>query len=128
MSLLGGGIAGAFGEIFAPEFLDGVLIKSGWRDDEGGTVTREPQEFPVKVQIDRVTYAQRQAEGFNAQSVRVIILQRPNGAQIAATPADSDSVRVQHPGAEPRLWRLDMVEADAAASHWEARGTPTKVA
>lgn len=121
MSLLGGDMALAFAEIFGPQFLDGSLNVSGWSDNDKGEVTRAPAATPVKVQIDRVTLAMRQAEGFTARSVRLIILQRDDtGAQITA-PKDDDSVTVGD-----QTWRLDMIEADPAQSHWEARGAPTK--
>lgn len=123
MSLLGGDMALAFGEIFRPQFLDGQLSASGWSDNDKGEVSRAPTATPIKVQVDRVTLAMRQAEGFTARAVRLIILQRDNaGAQITA-PKDDDSVTVGD-----QTWRLDMIEADAARSHWEARGTPTKAA
>lgn len=114
-------IAGVFAEVIGPTMHSGQLVRSGWASDERGRTSRDPTGAPVLVQVDRLTWQQKQDGETTARDVRLIIMATgPDGAAVAPAPQDKDSVTVLG-----KTYRLGLVAQDPALSHWEARGTPT---
>lgn len=117
MTLLDGGIRAVFGAAFGAFYLPGQLVTAQTEPVYGpdGEITGYSGADPVpcKVQIDAVTYAMQQADGYADGDVRIIVL-----AAGLAAPITIDH-RIIARGQE---WLVASVEQDAAASHWVCRG------
>lgn len=117
MGLLDGGIEAIFGAAFSAFYLDGTLHRDGTDPiyDSEGNITGYAggADLPCKAQVDGVTYAMRQSEGYAEGDVRIIILS--SGLSVELT----TDFQVAISG---KRWMVASVERDAANSHWVCRG------
>lgn len=132
MASLHQSVAGLFGEVFGALYPDGMLHrKVRGAEDAGGSAlaafTGDAGEAPgdlVKVQLDSVTQAMREAEGYAEQDVRLIILSRYAGSGLP-DPVTGDHVTALTPGGT-RYSLEGPIIADAARSHWQVRARPVR--
>lgn len=117
MSLLGGGIASIFGNVFGSLYRDGLLHRDGTDpiyDGEGNIVGYTGGgDVACKAQVDAATYAMRQAEGYSEGDVRIIVLSAGLGVEVTT------DFQVSVGG---KRWMIGSVERDAANSHYVCRG------
>lgn len=103
-------------------YAEGVVISSsGATFDAGGSITQPGvvTERDCFVQVDEVTSAMRQAEGYAEGDVRLLVL--ASGLQAGLTP--DMRVRVTS-GPHAGLYSVRSAILDVAASHWDCRGRP----
>ena len=114
MSLLEGDLQDIFGAVFGSVYSDGTLNKVTRADNGkgGGAVSAVP--IAIKGQIDAVTEAMRQAPGYTADDVRLIVLQ--DG--VDESPTSDDTINLGG-----TKWSISNVVSDAAQTHWVMRGT-----
>lgn len=102
-------IATLVGEAVGGPYHDGLLLYDGEPvyDDGGSIITPGvPSQVAVRVQVDRVTEAMRQAEGFLERDVRLLILgpvsltTEPN-VSVSAGPFAGQSFTIQTVGRDP---------------------------
>jgi hypothetical protein len=119
MGLLSGGLEAIFGAALGGLYLDATLHRdtSGPIYDDEGSVTgfAGGAGIACKAQVDSVTYAMRQAEGFVEGDVRIIVLSAGLGVAI------STDMQITVSG---QRWQIASVDRDAGASHWICRGRP----
>lgn len=102
-------IATLVGEAVSGPYHDAVLLYAGTPvyDDGGSIITPGvPSEVAVRVQIDRVTEAMRQAEGFLERDVRLLILGPTSlttepDVSVSAGPFAGQSYTIQTAGRDP---------------------------
>lgn len=106
-SIMGRALAGIYG--------DGQLIRVAQVRQPGGVYLPVPQlPVAIKVQVDRCTEAMRQAEGYTAQDVRLLVLQEG----VPGPAPTSDDIIV----ARGERWKIYEVYEDPAQSYWGGRG------
>lgn len=106
-SIMGRALAGIYG--------DGQLIRVVQVRQPGGVYLPVPQPpVTIKVQVDRCTEAMRQAEGYTAQDVRLLVLQEG----VPGPAPTSDDIIV----ARGERWKIYEVYEDPAQSYWGGRG------
>lgn len=119
MALLNGGLEAIFGAALGGLYLDATLHRdtSAPIYDGEGNITGfgGGADIACKAQVDSVTYAMRQAEGFVEGDVRIIVLSA--GLGIALT----TDMQITVSG---KRWQIASADRDAAASHWICRGRP----
>lgn len=118
MSLLGGGIAALFGELFSPLYLPATLGKVVETYDGGGRLQRGRTEYPCRAQIDSATERMQATEGYTATDRAVYIL-----AATLGTSADTDcDITVTEGPYAGTLWRLaSPIDRDPGGAYWLAR-------
>ena len=87
--------------------------------DDGGSIVSPgtPLSLPCKVQVDRVTEAMRQAEGYRDKDVALLVL--------CATPAaelDTDATLNVTAGPNAGRWSVQSVDKDTMGTHYICRG------
>jgi hypothetical protein len=114
------GIANAFSHAFGGAYHDGVARWTGAPvfDDGGSIVTPgTPEEVACRVQVDSVTEAMRQSEGYRDQDMRLLVLsaglERDINTDCTVTVLDGP-----HAGA----WRVASVSRDPCGIYHEALG------
>lgn len=108
-----------FGRVFSSIYGDGQLIRvTKTRVPGGGFVNTEQEPVPIKVQVDRCTESMRQAEGYTADDVKLLVLQDgvPGGK-----PTSNDIIV-----ARGERWNIYEVYEDPAKSYWGGRGVKAK--
>lgn len=87
--------------------------------DDGGSITTPgtPIEITCSVQVDVVTEAMRQAEGFTDKDMRLLVL----AATLDGDMDTSATVEVLD-GPHAGSWSIDMADLDTMGSHWVCRG------
>lgn len=111
-------IATLVGEAVGGPFHDAVLLYAGEAvvDDGGSIITPgTPVEVACRVQVDRVTEAMRQAEGFLEKDVRLLIL----GPTSLTTEPD---VSVTDGPFAGQVYSIITVGRDPLGFGWECRG------
>lgn len=104
------------GQAFAAVFGAGELIRVVMERQPGGIyLPVEQPPVPIRVQVDTVTEAMRQAAGYSAEDVRLLILQH---GLTGPAPTTDDIVVAQ--GVR---WRLSGIGQDPARSYFEMRAT-----
>ena len=104
------------GAAFAPVLGSGQLIRVDKVRQPGGVeLPVEQMPVTISVQIDRCDEAMRQAPGYSAEDVKLIVLQ----AGITGREPNSDDVIV----ARAQRWKAKSVRTDPARSHWIIHGT-----
>jgi hypothetical protein len=108
------GIALRFSQVMGGPYVDGIVRDN--TDDEGGSIVSPGVvvERDCSVQVDSVTEAMRQAEGFTEKDVRLLI--------IALTGALNTDARVEVlTGPKAGVYRLLSASSDPVAIGWECR-------
>jgi len=120
MGLLDGDyLKNIMGAAFAPILGAGQLIRVDMVRRPGGTVRPvEASAVPISVQVDRADEAMRQAPGYTATDVKLIVLQ----AGIAGRAPNTNDVIV----AQGQRWKSMGVRSDPARTHWIIHGTREK--
>lgn len=113
-----------FGQVFSSIYANGQLIRVIKERQPGGSYrNKEEEPVGIKVQIDRCTESMRQAQGYTAEDVKLLILQ--DGVS-GAKPTSDDIIIA---GGE--RWKIYEVYEDPAKSYWGGRGvkqaTPNSV-
>lgn len=125
MSLLGGGVAALFGELFAPLYLPAHVYGTTETYGGNGKLRREQTDRPCRAQVDSCTERMVAAEGYTDTDRAIFIL-----ADTLEGGVDSDCEVVvdEGPYAGTR-WRLATpIDRDPAGAYWRARGTRVKAA
>ena len=120
MTLLGGGIAGAFAEIFGREYLPGLLHPMRETSGTGGRLTKETDgaDLPMAYQREAMSWAMRQADGFDQEDARFFVLRLP----LARAPTLADELT-----ADGRRWSIQgPIGQDPAGAYWDIRARPTE--
>lgn len=115
MGMLDGGGAALMSAVFSGIYLDGTLHRPTLTDDGMGGGTSTFADEGVKVQLEAVTEAMRQADGYTDQDVRILML-----ASGVARPDSDCEVTV---GAT-RYMIQPPVGTDPAQSYWDCRARP----
>lgn len=128
MNLLGGGAAALFGELFAGEYLPGTLRANADEYDNRGNLTRGGQAVDCRVQVDSVTEAMRQAEGYTATDQAVYVLAAPGGGLPAIDALDSNhEITVLAGPYAGQTYKVGApIDRDPAGAYWRCRGVQTK--
>ena len=99
-------------------YREATLHRSTTNDNGKGTITRELDPFPVRVQVDSFSQGQR-PEGYAEDDVRLLIL----SAGVRALPngrlQDDDLVTVAG-----QTFAIAGPTRDPLDTHWTARGRP----
>ncbi len=110
-------IAGLVSEAVGGPYAAGKLLYAGVavKDDGGDIVTPgTPSEIAIRVQVDRVTEAMRQEEGFLERDVRLLIL----GPDTLTTDPDVSVAEGPFAG---QSYSLQTVGRDPLGFGWECR-------
>lgn len=87
--------------------------------DDGGSIVSPgtPVSRPCKVQVDRVTEAMRQAEGYRDKDVALLVL-------CATLEGDLDTDATLNVTAGPNAgrWSVQSADKDTMGTHWLCRG------
>lgn len=109
-------IKNKFGRVFSAIYADGQLIRVTKERIEGGSfVNKEQPPVPIKLQKDKCSEAMRQANGYTAEDVKLLILQ----AGISGPVPNSDDIIIDNKG---ERWKIYEVYEDPANSYWGGRG------
>lgn len=104
-----------FGAALSPVYGDGQLIRVTMQRGSGGVMLpTEASPVSIKVQVDRCTEAMRQAPGYTADNVRLLILQ----SGISGAKPTSDDIIV----ARGERWKIYEIYEDPAKAYWGGRG------
>lgn len=114
MSLLNDDIKSLFGDVFGQIYGDGTLTRITVTNAGGGRNTTSTATIAVKVQVDVCTERMRGEDGYSADDVRLLILQKGIG-QVTA----NDTVFVNDRNA---TYKIASVIQDPAESYFECRG------
>lgn len=109
MSMLGGGIAGVFGSIMGGFYLDAVLHRSKFTDNNKGGGSQSFTDQDCKAQLDRVI--ERMVEGNIEKLQGILMLQVVDGVQLAE-PSTDDEITIKG------RWQIATIEIDPAGSYW----------
>lgn len=115
MGLLDGDLAALFSQTLSPFYLDATLHRSTITQDGQGGGTRTTVNEAVKAQLEAATEAMRQAQGFTAVDVRILVL-----AQGVERPTTDNQITV----AGVRYAILPPVGRDPAGAYWDLHGRP----
>ncbi len=110
------GISAAFGG----PYVDGLVIdQTGAVFDDGGSIATPgtATERPCQVQVDVVTEAMRQAEGYSEGDARFLIL----SASLNGALGTDASVQVLC-GPNAGWWLVSAIERDPMGVYWQGRG------
>lgn len=118
MSLLDGGIAELFGEIFGGEYLDANIIRSSKTKvpGSGGKLTSEPEVFTCKAQPDARNEGTNAAADITERTARFLVL--VNVGTFAAAGLTIDDKLQMLTGAYAGTWAISRIDTDPAASHY----------
>lgn len=87
--------------------------------DAGGSIVTpgEPIDFDCSVQVDAVTEAMRQADGFTEKDMRLLVL-----AATLGVPPDTGATIEVLAGPHAGSWMLASCDLDPCGVYWECRG------
>lgn len=87
--------------------------------DDGGSIVSpgEPISRPCKVQVDRVTEAMRQAEGYRDKDVALLVLCATLEGEL-----DTDATLNVTAGPNAGRWSVQSVDKDTMGTYWLCRG------
>ena len=87
--------------------------------DDGGSIVSPgtPLSLPCKVQVDRVTEAMRQAEGYRDKDVALLVLCATLAAEL-----DTDATLNVTAGPNAGRWSVQSVDKDTMGTHYICRG------
>lgn len=122
MSLLGGDMAAAFGEIFGGEFLPGQLLPyTLGQTPNTAALTETPGDpIPCSYQPERTTQRMREREGYTDKDRRYLVLQAGTGGAQLTTDWDV----VDQAGV---AWSVVAVNAiDPAGAYWDLHTRPSR--
>ena len=87
--------------------------------DDGGSIVfpGTPVSRPCKVQVDRVTEAMRQAEGYRDKDVALLVLCATLAAEL-----DTDATLNVTAGPNAGRWSVQSVDKDTMGVYWLCRG------
>lgn len=87
--------------------------------DDGGSIVSPgtPVEKACSVQVDSVTEAMREAEGYSDQDMRLLVLATTLDGEL-----DTDATVEVLAGPHIGSWQLATVSRDPAGISWECRG------
>jgi hypothetical protein len=119
VTLLGGGIAEAFGQVFGSLYLPGHLYRPTVARVSGGSLveTPDPEGVPIRYQVERVTQAMRQSEDYTDQDARFFILQAGVG-QLAKGHEFTDQGGAR--------WQVVRPDRDPAGAYWDVQARPAR--
>lgn len=115
-------IAVAFSNAGLGSYVDSFAEWPGQSDvDDGGSIVSpgEPISRPCKVQVDRVTEAMRQAEGYRDKDVALLVL-----CETLAGELDTDATVNVTAGPNAGRWSVQSADKDTMGTHWLCRGRP----
>lgn len=113
MGLLDGGVAAAFGSMFAGFYLDASLHRASITDDgAGGGSVGFADAQPVKAQLDQATQAMRDSPGYVDTDQRILVLAYGIDAITTDDEITVDGLR----------WSIASVTQDPAGACYELRG------
>lgn len=115
MGLLDGGGAALMASVFGGIYLDATLHRPTTTDDGMGGGSSTFADEPVKVQLEAVTEAMRQAEGYTDRDVRILML-------ASGVPRPNSDCEVTVSGTRYAI--QPPVGTDPAQSYWDMRGRP----
>lgn len=119
MSLLDGGMAEAFGEIFGGEYIAGQLLPVTLTKVSGGKLEETLGALlPCLYQPERTTQAMRESQGYTQLDTRFFVLQ----AGVTAGPL-KDWELIDKNGAR---WAVQSVDQDPARSYWDLHTRPSR--
>jgi len=120
MAVLFADVAQAFSEAGLGAFYDAKARWSGTPTmDDGGSIATpgDPIDWDCSVQVDSVTEAMRQAEGFTDKDVRLLVL-----AATLDVPLDTAATIEVLAGPHVGSWMLASCDRDPCGIYWECRG------
>lgn len=88
--------------------------------DDGGSIPEDagnPTFRDCTLQVDSVTEAMRQADGYAEGDVRVLILSATLSGSL-----DTDATVEVLDGPHTGMWLVSAIERDPAATYWQGRG------
>lgn len=87
--------------------------------DDGGSIVSPgtPVSRPCKVQVDRVTEAMRQAEGYRDKDVALLVLCATLEGEL-----DTDATLNVTDGPNAARWSVQSADKDTMGTHWLCRG------
>lgn len=87
--------------------------------DDGGSIVSPgtPISRPCKVQVDRVTEAMRQAEGYRDKDVSLLVL-----CETLEGDLDTDATLNVTAGPNAGRWSVQSVDKDTMGTYWLCRG------
>lgn len=87
--------------------------------DDGGSIVSPgtPVSRPCKAQVDRVTEAMRQAEGYRDKDVALLVL-----CETLAGELDTDATLNVTAGPNAGRWSVQSAEKDTMGVYWLCRG------
>lgn len=87
--------------------------------DDGGSIVSpgEPISRPCKVQVDRVTEAMRQAEGYRDKDVSLLVL-----CETLEGDLDTDATLNVTAGPNAGRWSVQSADKDTMGTYWLCRG------
>lgn len=104
-----------FGQVFAPLYGSGRLIRVAKIRGQGGVMLNEylPPES-IKVQVDRCDEEMRSQSGYTANNVKLLVLQAGISSPM---PTTNDIIE-----AKGRRWNMFAIGEDPASTYWRGRG------
>lgn len=121
MNLLGGGVAGLFGELLDSVYLEGRVVTASLAYADDGTLTRAHVEAPCRVQVDAATERMVATEGYSVNDRALYVLRNSFAGSI-----DSDcEIHVDSGPYGGTRWRVSApIDSDPGAAYWLCRGVP----
>jgi hypothetical protein len=113
-------IAQGISQAFGGPYVDGIVIdQTGAVFDDGGSIATPgtATERTCQVQVDSVTEAMRQAEGYAEGDARFLIL-----ADTLDGSLNSDAAVEVLCGPNAGSWLVSAIERDPCGVYWQGRG------